>query len=148
MTTTILTQWIKHHAHPLVTFDPDGPLTDLAPLRDMVRDARFVALGASARTTHELSVTSHRILRFLAEELGFRSLALEGDDATSIALDEYVRTGIGDPQALLVNARPFWRTTELLDVVGWLRRRNQRDPADPVRIAHVADHARQVGPVA
>ncbi|HET6707091.1 erythromycin esterase family protein [Amycolatopsis sp.] len=145
-TTGAPARWINRHAHPLATFDPEGPLTDLAPLRDMVRDASLVALGASARDTHELSVVSHRILRFLVEELGFRSLVLEGDDATSVALDEHVRTGRGAPRALLATARSFWRTGELLDVVGWVRGRNERNPADPVRIANTADASRPADP--
>ncbi|MBE8519523.1 erythromycin esterase family protein [Amycolatopsis sp. H6(2020)] len=140
-------RWIQQYAHPLVTFDPEGPLTDLAPLRTMVRDANLVALGASARDTYELSAVSQRISRFLVEALGFRSLVLEGDDITSSALDEYVRTGIGDPRALLAGARSFWRTRELLDVVGWMRRHNEQDPADPVRIANVAGISRRVAPL-
>lgn len=133
MTTSTIdtpTQWIKRHAHPLTTLDPDKPLTDLEPLRDMAPNARLVVLGVSARDTHELAGASHRILRFLVEELGFRSLAVEGDDATSTLLDEYVRTGAGDPQTLLANARSFWRTRELLDAVSWLHRHNQQHPAD------------------
>ncbi|GAA4551177.1 erythromycin esterase family protein [Amycolatopsis samaneae] len=130
--------WIGRTAHPVVTRDPEGSLDDLAPLRDMVGDATLVTLGASARGTHELSVLSHRMLRFLVEDLGFRSLVVEGDDETSLALDEYVRTGTGDPRALLAGARSFWRTGELLDVVRWIRRRNEGHPGDPVRIANPA----------
>jgi erythromycin esterase len=136
-------QWIKEHAHPLAAIDPDSALTDLSPLREMARDARLVVLGVSLRDTHELAVASHRILRFLVEELGFRSLALEGDDAASILLDEYVCKGIGNPRALLANARSFWRTGELLHTVEWLRRHNQRHPADPVRIVNLAGHSRR-----
>jgi erythromycin esterase len=146
MKETSAPDWLKHHAHPLVTIDPEDTLTDLLPLRDIVGDAKIVALGVSARDTHELSTLSHRILRFLVEGLGFRSLALEGDDATSVTLDEYVRTGTGDPAALLAGARSFWRTTELLDAVRWIRRHNQRHPADPVHIANVASHPRQAMP--
>lgn len=36
-------------------------------------------------------------MQFLIEEHGFRSLALEGDEAASTDLDTYVRTGDGDP---------------------------------------------------
>lgn len=131
-------QWIRRHARPLTTLDPRAPLTDLLPLRDTVCDATVVALGASTRQTHELSAIAHRILRLLVEEFGFRSLALEGDDETSIQLDEYVRTGTGDPHALLANARPFFRTEELLDVVRWIRSYNCRFSVDPVRIANLA----------
>ncbi|EWM11178.1 erythromycin esterase family protein [Kutzneria sp. 744] len=137
-TTDTLTQWINDHAHPLTTADPGSALTDLSPLRVMVGDASLAVLGVSLRDTHELAGVSHRILRFLVEELGFRSLAIEGDDATSALLDEYVVTGTRDPGALLANARPFLRTGELLDAVNWVRRHNQRHPADAVRIVHPA----------
>ncbi|OBA40478.1 erythromycin esterase [Nocardia sp. 852002-20019_SCH5090214] len=131
-----VTPWVEQHAHPLSASAPEHPLTDLAPLRRSAGAARVVALGAATRDTQELSVTAHRILRFLVEHSGFRSLVLEGDDATSAALDEYVRTGAGDPRALLAGARSFWRTEEILEVVGWIRRYNRQHPDDPVRIAH------------
>ncbi|MGW4128151.1 hypothetical protein [Amycolatopsis japonica] len=49
-----------------------------------------------------------------------------------------MRTGIGDPRALLAGARSFWRTRELLGVMVWMRRHNERNPVDPVRIANMA----------
>ncbi len=55
---------------------------------------------------------------------------------TSVHLDDYVRTGIGDPRELLAGARPFWRTEEILDTVRWIRAHNEEHPSDPVRIAH------------
>ncbi|HEX4222572.1 MAG TPA: erythromycin esterase family protein [Pseudonocardiaceae bacterium] len=139
----MVTQWIKANAHPLTTVDADGARADLAPMRDMVGDARLVVLGVSLRDTHELAVAAHRILRFLVEELGFRSLAIEGDDDTSALLDQYVTEGTGDPRALLAEARPFLRTTELLRTVEWLREHNQRQQADQVRIVNLAGHNRR-----
>jgi erythromycin esterase len=139
----MVTQWIKANAHPLTTVDPDGVRTDLAPLPDMVGDARLVVLGVSLRDTHELAVASHRLLRFLVEELGFRAFAIEGDDETSAQLDQYVTNGTGDPRGLLADARPFWRTTELLHTVEWLRRHNQRQQDDQVRIVNLAGQNRR-----
>ncbi|MCA2222908.1 erythromycin esterase family protein [Nonomuraea aurantiaca] len=126
--------WINRHAHPL---DPQDPLPDLPPLRDIVRDATIVALGASTRQAHELSVSAHRMVRFLVEELGFRSVALEGDDPARVGLDDYVRTGKGDPRTSLAGARAFWRTGEILDLIHWMRAYNEDHPDDPVRFAGV-----------
>ncbi|MEI5101707.1 erythromycin esterase family protein [Streptomyces sp. PmtG] len=135
-----VTQWIQDRAHRLTTLDPRAPLTDLRPLAALARDAKVVAVGASDRQAHELSTVSHRVVRLLVEELGFRSLALEGDDAARVGLDAYVRSGTGDPRALLAAARPFWRTEEILDLVQWLRSYNTRHPDDPVRFAGTAPH--------
>ncbi|SHF84858.1 erythromycin esterase family protein [Streptoalloteichus hindustanus] len=141
MTDTV-TEWIKRHAHPLSTQDAWAPLDDQSPWGDIVGDAPLVALGCSTRQTHELSTTAHRALRFLVEEKGFRTLALEGDDPERLGLDEYVRTGDGDPLAMLAEARPFLRTGEILDVVTWMREHNERHPHDQVRFARLPEGAR------
>ncbi|MFF4779162.1 erythromycin esterase family protein [Microtetraspora fusca] len=137
-----ISEWIERHAHPLTTLDPRAPLDDLGPLGDMAADAAIVAVGASTRQAHELSAVAHRILRLLVEKRGFRSLALEGDDPERVGLGAYVRTGHGDPRALLARARPFWRTEEILGVVTWMRAHNERHPHDPVRFAGLPEPSR------
>lgn len=130
-----VTSWIGASAQPLATSD-DVPLDDVRPLAASLADATVVALGASARTTHELSVVSARLVRVLVAEHGFRSFALEGDEPASAELDTYLRTGDGDPAELLGRARSFWRTREILDVVRLLRAGNERHPDAPVRAVH------------
>ena len=93
--------------------DLDAPFDDLEPLTDRVRDARVVALGSAVRQSHELLTLSHRVMRYLIEQHGFRSLALEGDYAANFYLDTYARTGEGDPQAVLARARSFLRFAEI-----------------------------------
>src|SRR4029453_7466535 len=83
-------------------------------------------------------------MRFLIEQHGFRSLALEGDEAASINLDTYVRTGEGDPRTILAGARSFLRFEEILDSVRWIRARNERNPSDQVRVVHMAEQPREV----
>ncbi|MFD3920505.1 erythromycin esterase family protein [Streptomyces sp. NPDC058595] len=134
MSETVI-EWIRQHARRLTTRDPEAPLTDLLPVADIVRDAKVVAVGSAMRQAHELSALSHRLVRLLVEELGFRSLALEGDDASRVGIDEYIRTGAGDPRLMLSGARSFWRTEEILDVIHWMRSFNRRHPDDPVRFA-------------
>lgn len=125
-----------------VRLDLNPPYDDLDPLTDRVRNAKVVALGSAVRQSHELSTLTHRVMRFLIEQHGFRSLALEGDEAASIALDTYVRTAEGDPMAILTGARPFWRFAEILEAVRWVRARNERNPDDRVRVVHVAEQPR------
>jgi erythromycin esterase len=126
-----------------LSLDLDAPFNDLDPLTDRVRNATVVALGSAVRQAHELLTLTHRVMRFLIEQHGFRSLALEGDEAASIDLDTYVRAGEGDPRAILARARPFWRFAEILDAVRWIRARNERNPSDRVRVVHVADSPRE-----
>lgn len=107
-----LNGWIDASARPVTADRADGPLTDLEPLRDAARQATVVGLGAATRGAHELFVLQHRVLRFLVEELGFRTLALEEDWTNGLRFDEYARTGTGDPRELLSKAWLPWRTRE------------------------------------
>ena len=134
---------IAEQATPL-RLDLDAPFDDLAPLANRARDATVVALGSATRQSHELCVLTHRVMRFLIDEHGFRSLALEGDEAASLDLDRYVRTGKGDPLAILAQARPFLWLAEILEAVRWIRARNERNSSDPVRVVHVAELPREV----
>ncbi|WP_198652798.1 erythromycin esterase family protein [Actinocorallia populi] len=139
MSVRTVAEWIEENSHTLAGGEPDEPLEDLQPLAPLVRDAEIVALGAAARQTRELSVVAHRIVRLLVEQEGFRTVALEGDDAARLGLDVYVATGEGDPRELLSGARVFWQTGEILDLICWMRSYNQRHPHDPVRFAQAPD---------
>jgi hypothetical protein len=132
-----VTRWIDGNAHPLSSLDPRLPLADLEPLAHLVSDATVVGLGASTRGAHELSILMHRALRFLVEDMGFRSLAVEDDWTTGIQINEYLRTGNGDPRALVADAWLPFRTEEFVDVIRWMRSFNERHPADPVRFVGV-----------
>ncbi|MFI0355196.1 erythromycin esterase family protein [Actinomadura sp. 9N407] len=131
------TRWISGRAHPLDAPEAGAPLTDLEPLRALAADATVVGMGASTRGAREVSVLQHRVARFLVEELGYRTLALEEDWTRSLSLDAYVRTGEGDPRELLAEMWLPWRTREILDVITWMREFNERHPNDPVRFVGI-----------
>src|SRR5262245_16225429 len=88
-----------------LTLELDAPFDDLDRLTDRVRNAKVVALGSTVRQSHELLTLTHRVMRFLVDRHGYRSLALEGDGTASIHLDNYVQSGDGDPLAILAGAR-------------------------------------------
>jgi erythromycin esterase len=130
-----LDRWITDTALPLTAGRADDPLDDVRPVGELVGGAAVVALGASTRLSHELSVLADRLLRTLVLEHGFRALFLEGDEVASAALDAQLRTG-ADPAALLAGARTFWRTAETLEALRWVGAHNRRHPDDPVRLVH------------
>lgn len=129
--------WIKNNAHSLTTMEPQEPLTDLTALGHMVGDSKIVGFGEStrgARNAHQLYIIKHRALRFLVESLSFRSLVLEMHWALAIQLNEYLRTGIGDPRVLLSKAWGPLQTEEVLDAIQWMRSYNQQYPSDIIQI--------------
>ncbi|TDD24445.1 erythromycin esterase family protein [Nonomuraea diastatica] len=119
-----VTGWLRRHAAPLAGIDPAAPLTDLAALRPMLGDASVVGLGESTHGAAEETRLKHRTLRYLVEELGFRSIAWEEDWTVGLEVDDYLRTGKGDVNTLVRKMARTWRTREVADVLGWLRAYN------------------------
>lgn len=74
-----MSEWLRQNVTTLSTIDPDGALDDLEPLREIVGDARVVALGEGAHFVEEVWTVRRRLLRFLHERLGFGIVAAEFD---------------------------------------------------------------------
>ncbi|MEW2185353.1 erythromycin esterase family protein [Streptomyces cellulosae] len=130
---------VRQAARPLRTVEPDGPLDDLRPLKGIVGDARLVGIGQAAHGGRDFLALQHRMFRYLVEEEGFRLFVLEAPWSAGLRLDDYVRTGRGDPARIMAeefhNAYLFMRTPEVLELVRWMRAYNVRHPGDPLRFA-------------
>ena len=115
--------WIRNQAIPLETLDPDADLLDLAPLKRIVGNARVVGLGEATHGTRDSSLLKRRMMRFLAEEMGFTVFAFEARMAEAYDIDRFVLTGEGDP-AVSLHDLDWINTEEMLDLIHWMRRYN------------------------
>ena len=102
------------------------PHDDLEFLRDLVGDARVVALGENTHGARDFFEMKARILRFLVEEMGFNTFAIEAAWAEARRLDHYVRTGEGD-SAMALSGLYFWTwaTESVLEMIEWMREHNE-----------------------
>jgi erythromycin esterase len=117
--------WIRAQAIPLLTPRAGHGFSDLAPLREVVGSARVVALGEATHGSREFFQLKHRLLEYLVSELGFSVFAIEASWPESEAVDEYVRTGQGDPAKALAGLYVWsWNTEEVLDLIRWMRQWN------------------------
>lgn len=135
-----VTDWVAHTAAPLAGIAPDTPNDDLAPLARSVGAARIVGLGESTHGVAEQISLKHRALRLLVEQLGFRSLAWEEDWTLGLQINDYLRGGTGDPDALVARMSPQWQSREVADVLRWLRGFNDARP-DKVQFVGVEYYA-------
>jgi erythromycin esterase len=119
-----ITRWVERNAVPLAAVEPTAVLDDLVPLRDAVGGAAIVGLGESVHGASEELALKHRLLRFLIEDRGFRSIAWEEDWTTGVEIDAYIRTGVGDLDAIVREMSPQWQWREVADVLSWLRNFN------------------------
>jgi erythromycin esterase len=119
--------WLEAHAVPFRTAEPGGDRSDLLPLKEIIGDARVVALGEGTHGTREFFQMKHRVLEFLVEEMGFTHFGIEATWGESNHVDRYVHTGQGDPPVLLSNLYFWtWNTRSVLDMILWMREHNQR----------------------
>jgi erythromycin esterase-like protein len=115
-------------------------------LIDGIGDARVVLLGEATHGTHEFYRERAFITRRLIEEKGFAGVAVEADFPDAYRVNRFVRSGEperegfrrtgGDEEAVdaLGSFARFptwmWRNADVLDFIGWLRARNERQPPD------------------
>lgn len=116
--------WLRANATLLRTLDPDSAdMTDLEPLRDVVGDARVVAIGESTHRIHEFYQVRHRLTRFLVKELGFTAFVMESGFPEGLAVDAWVQGGPGDLDELLRRGTTYnmGRCAEMRGQLEWMR---------------------------
>lgn len=124
-------------ALPLESTEPDGDLSDLRHLGRMVGNAQVVGLGEATHSSHEFFTMKHRVMRYLVEEKGFRTFALEASWSSGLRLDAYLLTGKGDARQIMreefQDTYAWWNTAEYLALIEWMRTYNGAHPQDPLR---------------
>jgi erythromycin esterase len=122
-----VTRWLRDNADSLPTSDPDSDdFSDLAPLRDIVGDARVVAIGESTHRVHEFYQIRHRLTRFLAAELGFTAFVMESGFPEGLRVNDWVLGGPGDLTELLDHGITYHmgKCAEMRDQLEWMRAYN------------------------
>lgn len=119
-------QWIRSHAIRLQTAEAGHGFADMKPLKNIVGNARIVSLGEATHGTREFFQLKHRMLEFLASEMGFTIFSIEANMPEAYRLNDFVLNGNGDP-AKLIKGMYFWtwNTQEVLDMILWMREFNK-----------------------
>ena len=126
--------WLTANTRPFQSDAPESGFDDLAEIGAIVGTARVVALGEATHGTREFFRMKHRVFEYLVEKQGFTHFTIEATMPESRAMDRYVILGEGDPATLLSNLYFWtWNTTEVLDLVKWMRAYNVRVGAPRLR---------------
>src|SRR5436190_18237215 len=118
-------------AHPL------GDSEDLDPLLDRIGDAHYVLLGEASHGTAEYYTWRMKLSQRLIEEKAFSFIGVEGDWPDCYRVNRYVKgyADAGDSAHDVLHAFARWPTwmwanEEVADLVQWLRRYNDAQPAN------------------
>jgi erythromycin esterase len=115
-------------AIPITDTNPTSGTADFVPLEKIIGEARIVAMGEATHGTREFFQLKHRMLEFLVERVGFTVFAIEANWPESLAVNDYVLNGKGDPAQALAGLYFWtWDTEEVLQMIEWMHNYNQ-DP--------------------
>lgn len=126
--------WLRTALRPLRWAAPATAGPDLAALGSFLGSARLVGLGETTHGSQEVFGLNTRLIQYCIEQKGFTGLLLEASPAGCAALNDYVRTGQGDPTRLLA-ALEGWSTPAVLDLLRGLRTYQQAHPTTPLLLA-------------
>lgn len=118
--------WIAANAVRLKTPEAGYGFADMQPLKKIIGNARIVSLGEATHGTREFFQLKHRMLEFLATEMGFTIFSIEANMPEAYRLNDYVLNGEGDPAKLLKGMYFWtWDTQEVLEMIQWMREFNK-----------------------
>ncbi len=118
--------WIAANAVRLKTPEAGNGFADMQPLKKIIGNARIVSLGEATHGTREFFQLKHRMLEFLATEMGFTIFSIEANMPEAYRLNDYVLNGVGDPARLLKGMYFWtWDTQEVLEMIQWMREFNK-----------------------
>lgn len=121
-----IVEWIAAHAIRLKTPEAGHGFDDMKPLKKIIGNARIVSLGEATHGTREFFQLKHRMLEFLASEMGFTIFSIEANMPEAYRLNDYVLNGTGDPAKLLKGMYFWtWNTQEVLEMIRWMREFNK-----------------------
>src|SRR5437763_334042 len=74
-----VSEWMAARAVRLATPEYGHGFADMQPLKKIVGNARIVSLGEATHGTREFFQLKHRMLEFLASEMGFTLFSIEAN---------------------------------------------------------------------
>ncbi len=116
---------LQKYVYPLRTAVPDGgDDSDLGILKTLFGDAPIIGLGEATHGTREIFQMKDRMIRYMAQNMGFDIFSIEATMPESYEMNNYTVRGEGDPVKFLHGTFRIWETEEILDMVEWMRRYN------------------------
>lgn len=120
-------------AEYVVSLDTDNPAERVthADAVSTTLDGRIIALGEATHGTREFFRLKHRLFRHLVRERGARVFAIEANLPESLAINEYVLHGEGNPEEALENIYFWtWNVDSVLSFIEWMREFNDGRPLE------------------
>lgn len=116
---------INRSVHHLSSLDITDSDNDLKYLKQMIGEAKVVALGENSHGSAPIYRMKLKLIKYLVEELGFTVFALESPAVEADQINEFVVNGKGTIEQVIDNlAYKSWQTEEVLNIIKWIKEYN------------------------
>lgn len=128
--------WLQEFSHEISHRDLPDPTDDLEALRELVGEARIVALSESFHGVKESARFRNRAFRYLIEELGFEAVALESGVVESHILNDFILGGEVELDTLFDHGitNGFEDLRQNRELILWLREYNLQLPPNGKKV--------------
>lgn len=111
------------------------PSIDLQTLgKTLGNEKKVVGLGESTHGTKEFTLIRSEIVKTLVTSFNFKVFVLEADYAPCEKINEYLHTGSGNVEQLMLDLRLWpWIHEDFLTLLFWLKDYNLNNPTQTVR---------------
>lgn len=111
------------------------PSTDLQTLcKTISNEKKLVGLGESTHGTKEFTLLRSEIVKTLVTSYNYKVFILEADYAPCKKINEYLQTGTGNVEQLMLELRLWpWIHEDFLNLLVWLKDYNLNNPTQRVR---------------
>ncbi len=136
--------WAQTHASPLQASDKAIDDKDLYPVKEMIGNARVVALGEPAHGYREPLAFRNRLFKFLVTHCGFTAIAIEGDLAQSRLAADYIAGRAGTARAAAAALSIGEPAAENIELLNWMRQYNA-DGTHPIKLRFYGMDIQMIG---
>lgn len=129
-------RWANESLHPVSDRDLSTSTEDLAPIAQMLGNAKIVGLSEGQHAAAEPLMFRNRLFKHLVEQERFRVIAIESGVVEGRVLNEYVTQGKGDFETVLEQgfSNGFGIFQQNRDLIRWIRDYNARLPHDQPKV--------------
>ncbi len=124
--------WLNANAIVIEDAGPDTALMAFAQNEPQVfKEAKMYGFGEATHHTKEFFDLKAKFFKYLVEQNGVRVFIMEESYQAEQAINEWICGGPGDKASVVKNFRHFlWRTTEVADLLEWMRNYNHGKPRE------------------
>lgn len=127
-----ISKWLASNSQKIETTVLSDHIDDLDLLKKNSENSEIVCLGESRHDIHEQFLLKHRFIKYLIQELDFKTFVLEASLPYSHILNDYIINGTGNIDEIMSNMPGWflWDTEVMKNIFIWLFEYNLEQTQD------------------